>query len=300
MTSLSLTPYTPPPYAEMIAHRRMPEGVSEAGYQAGVKRLLAVEGVRRWDMTYDVDGLRVTGACVEPEWRAGERGPLVIYNRGGSGEYGALSPAQLSIYMVPYAERLRAGVLASNYRGNFGSEGAEEFGGADVNDVLALVALGKQQPWWDGKNIFMLGWSRGGMMTYLAMKHGLVLQAAAVGAGLSDLTSIAAQHADMHALYARRVPGYPEHRAVALEARSAICWPEKLAAPLLLLHGDADPRIDVADARALYAALADLGHEVRYREYPGGDHYLMRERQSVQDEVVAWFSAHRLAENRHS
>ena len=294
MILLSLTPYTPPPYAEMAAKKRMPEGVSEAGYDAGVKRLMAAEGVRLWDMAYSVDGLRVTGALVEPEWRDGERGPLVIYNRGGSGEYGALSPAQLGIYMVPLATRLRAGVFASNYRGNFGGEGHEEFGGADVNDVLALVELGKQQPWWDGKNIFMYGWSRGGMMTYLAMKRGLMLQAAAVGAGLSDLTTIAAQHADMHELYAKRLPGYPESAQGQLAARSAILWPEAITAPLLIMHGDADPRIHVDDARALYEKLSDLGHAVRYIEFPKGDHYLLIERQQVQDAVVAWFEKYRV------
>lgn len=293
MTFLSLAPYTPPTYAEMISPRRMPDGVSEAGYQAGVRRLMAAEGVRLFDMAYSVDGLRVTGAYVEPEWKDGDRGPLVIYNRGGSGEYGALSPAQLAIYMVPFAQRMRAGVLATNYRGNFGGEGAEEFGGADVDDVMALVELGKQQPWWDGKNIFMYGWSRGGMMTYLAMKQGLVLQAAAVGAGLSDLTTIAAQHSDMQELYAKRLPGYPESAAAELAARSAIRWPEAITAPLLMMHGDADPRIDVADARALYEALSDLGHAVRYIEYPKGDHYLLVERQAVQDAVIQWFEAHR-------
>lgn len=293
MHSLTLTPYTPPPYAEMAANKRMPEGISEAGYNAGVKRLLEAKDVTLWDMAYDVDGLRVTGAAVLPNWNEGERGPLVIYNRGGSGEAGALSPAQLSIYMVPCAQRLRAGVLASNYRGNFGGEGAEEFGGADVDDVLALVELGRQQPWWDGKNIFMYGWSRGGMMTYLCMKRGLVLQAAAVGAGLSDLTTIAAQHADMHTLYAKRLPGYPASAEAELAARSAIKWPEKITAPLLVMHGDKDPRIHVDDARALYETLSNLGAEVRYIEYPGGDHYLLIERQQVQDAVLEWFTKHR-------
>lgn len=278
----------------MIAHRRMPDGITEAGYNAGVKRLLAVEGVALFDIAYEVDALRVTGAQVLPEWQPNERGPLLIYNRGGSGEYGALSPAQLAIYMVPFAKALRAGVLASNYRGNFGGEGAEQFGGDDIRDVLALVELGKQQPWWDGKNIFMYGWSRGGMMTYLAMKHGLELQAAVVGAGVSDLTTMAAQQSDMVDLYARRIPNYAQHAEEEIAARSAIKWPEKITAPLLILHGDADPRISVEDARALYSALSDLGAQVRYREFPGGDHYLLTERQAVQDAAIEWFAAHRI------
>jgi len=49
--------------------------------------------------------------------------------------------------MVPYVE---AGyvTVGSQYRGGGGSEGTDAFGGADVEDVLNLVALLKRLPRW--------------------------------------------------------------------------------------------------------------------------------------------------------
>src|SRR4030095_14955865 len=80
-------------------------------------------------------------------------------------------------------------VIGSQYRGNDGGEGREEFGGADVCDVLHLIPLARALGYVDMHNVFMLGWSRGGMMTYLALKHEIPVNAVAVGGGLTDLVS---------------------------------------------------------------------------------------------------------------
>ncbi len=62
-------------------------------------------------------------------------------------------------------------VVASQYRGADGGEGKEEYGGADIADVLNLIPLAKSLGYADMKNVFMFGNSRGGMMTYLALKN---------------------------------------------------------------------------------------------------------------------------------
>ena len=56
--------------------------------------------------------------------------------------------------------------------GEDGGQGREEFGGKDVNDVLNLIKLAQSLPFVEPTKIVMLGFSRGGMMTYLAIKHG--------------------------------------------------------------------------------------------------------------------------------
>ena len=207
--------------------------------------------------------------------------------------FGVLSVPQVLTLMAPMAEELRAGVLASNYRGNDGGEGQEEFGGVDVRDVLQLIEIGKQQPWWDGKNIFMLGWSRGGMMTYLALKAGAEVNAAAVGAGITDLRASIAERPEMEEkVYAPLMPDYVARKEEHLTARSAVCWPEKINVPLLMLHGDADKRVGISHARTLQVKLADLGKEVRLVEFPGGGHGLMSENEKVMREINGWFAAH--------
>ena len=78
-------------------------------------------------------------------------------------------------------------IIASQYRGNDGGEGQEEFGGKDVNDVLNLIPLLSQVPSADTWRIGMYGWSRGGLMTYIALAKTTKIKAAVVGSGVTDL-----------------------------------------------------------------------------------------------------------------
>lgn len=285
-------PYICPPFpdVEITVRGEMNDKI----YQQYVARYEALTDVVVSSIAYDSDGLRVTGLEALPVLEAGEKVPLIIYNRGGSDDFGGLSAAQILNLIVPMVQQVRAGVLASNYRGNMGSEGQEEFGGADVRDVLNLIDAGTQQPWWDGENIFMLGWSRGGMMTYRAIAEGAKLNAAAVGAGITDAFQLVEARPELveHVL-TKRAPDYARDAQAALRARSAICWPEKLGVPLLLLHGDADKKVEVSHARQLHSLLQARGAEVRYVEYPGGGHGLMRDLEAVMQEVASWFNAHR-------
>ena len=289
MTFLSRTLYTPPPYSVM-EHALM-RGTTQSMYETSVTNLHALKGMEVSAITYASDGLKITGIEVVPnDLAAGEKIPLMIYNRGGSGNYGMLSPGQVTVLMAPFVQRMRLGVLASNYRGKGGSEGSEQWGGADV---LNLMALGKQQDWWDGVNIFMLGWSRGGMMTYLALKAGAQVNAAAIGAGVTDVAAGNKIRPEMERVMERFIPNYPAGREELLRERSALFWPEKLNVPLLILHGDADDTVHVSEARHLVEKLQALGKEVKYVEYPEGDHALKKHWKQWVDETVTWFEKYK-------
>ena len=67
-----------------------------------------------------------------------------------------------SLKYLSYLSRNGYVVLASQYRGNDGGQGQEEFGGADVNDVLNLMPLARSLSFADAKNTVILGFSRGG------------------------------------------------------------------------------------------------------------------------------------------
>jgi dipeptidyl aminopeptidase/acylaminoacyl peptidase len=104
------------------------------------------------DIQYLSDGLRVTGMLAVPR-RPGTY-PCIILNRGGNREFGAWTHASFAGFVGPLVD---AGyvVIASQYRGNAGGEGKEEFGGADVDDVLNLIPLswfrsaGRYQSHWN-------------------------------------------------------------------------------------------------------------------------------------------------------
>lgn len=291
----SLVPFAPRAYADLVAAQAFTaEQVSEEAYSRAVDRLQRADDVKVSRLIYESDGLAVTGVAALPAEVTPGGHPILIYNRGGNGNFGILTAGQINFYLSTYARR---GYLAfgSNYRGNDGGEGAEDFGGEDVNDVLTLLDISRRHPGWDGKNAFMLGSSRGGMMTYLAIRRGAALNAAATIAGLTDLWMSAAERPAMEQnVYAVRIPHYRDSPEEARFSRSATRWPEALHVPLLLLHGTNDTRVGSAQGEALAAALASAGQPHKLVLYEGDDHSLSRNRLSSVTEITQWFERHRI------
>ena len=63
----------------------------------------------------------------------------------------------------------------------------DEWGGVEVDDALNLVTALKSLDFVDPERLYMLGLSRGGTMTYLAIKRGIPVKAAAVIGGVIDV-----------------------------------------------------------------------------------------------------------------
>ena len=135
-----------------------------------------LDKVECYKIKYLSDRLKVVGFLLKP-MVGGVKFPVIIYNRGGNLEFGKISDRDLG--NLCYLAAHNYVVLASQYRGNDGGQGREEFGGRDVNDVLNLIPLARSLPFTDPDKIAMLGYSRGGMMTYLAIKRGAEIKAAA-------------------------------------------------------------------------------------------------------------------------
>ena len=79
--------------------------------------------------------------------------------------------------------------VRSRGREGDGGEGREEFGGADVRDVLAVTRIGQALPYVDPRRVFALGYSRGGMMALLAARKGAPHLAIATVGAPTDLRS---------------------------------------------------------------------------------------------------------------
>jgi dipeptidyl aminopeptidase/acylaminoacyl peptidase len=239
-------------------------------------------------ITYLSDGLEVKGYLAMPT--AGENLPCVIFNRGGNREFGAISDEQAAKTLGKIASWGYV-VVASQYRGNAGGEGREEFGGADVNDVLNLIPLLESLPRADATRIGMFGWSRGGMMTYIALTRTNRIAAAIVGAGIVDLFDSVERRPEMEAnVYLELIPDYVDNRETALETRSAIRWPEELSktTPILLLHGSADWRVHPTQALHMAMALYESEHPFRFVFFEGGDHGLTEHQEEVDRLVQDW------------
>lgn len=243
-------------------------------------------------IVYRSDGLRVKGYLAVPKAGAGgdEKLPCVIFNRGGNRDFGALSDARAARILAPLAHRGYIAV-ASQYRGVAGGEGRDEFGGAEIADVLALIPLLESLARADASRIGMYGWSRGGLMTYQALTRTDRIRAAIVGAGVSDSFDTVTRRPEMEAhVLAEVVPEWPESREQALRDRSPILWTDRLhkETPILLLHGGADWRVHPSQALRMASALYEAKHPFRFVFFEGGDHGLSEHRDEVDRLVVGW------------
>lgn len=239
-----------------------------------------------YGITYISDGLKVHGLMAAPKKEG--KYPCVIYNRGGNRDFGALLVMHGAMTLGKIAKEGYV-VIASQYRGNAGSEGQEEFGGKDVNDVLNLIDVLEEIEIADTGSIGMYGWSRGGMMTYIALTQTNKIKTVITGGAKSDMTQIDRSEMESN-VYAELIPNYTANKEAELKKRSAIHLIEKFPkdVPILMLHGNADWR--VKSTNSLNLALEFEKHRIPYRLkiFEGGDHGINEHREEVDSEVINW------------
>ncbi len=240
-------------------------------------------------ISYLSDGLKINGFVIKPK-KEGHY-PCIIYNRGGNRDFGSLKIAHC-VYWLARLARHGYVVIASQYRGAGGSEGMEEFGGKDIDDVVILPQVLAEIPGADTSRIGMYGWSRGGMMTYIALTQMPEVKAAVVGGAVADQFASIADRPQMETgVLAELIPEYSTRKTEALTERSALYWPERFPkhVPLLILHGNADWRVKAEQSLRLALALEPFRIPYRLIIYEGGDHGLTEYKSEVEDEVVQWF-----------
>ena len=240
-------------------------------------------------ITYLSDGLKIKGYLVQPNKKG--KYPGIIYNRGGNKEFGKLT-SKKAIFILARIASWNYVVAASQYRGNDGGEGKEEFGGKDVNDVLNLIPLFGNMQNTDSSKLGIYGWSRGGMMTYLTLTKTNKFKAAVVGGAVSDLRMVMETRKDtFETVYYDNIPNYAQNKADALNKRSAINQVENMAktTPILMLHGTADWR--VVPEIALDLSKAFIKNKVPHRLIllEGGNHGLSEFNDEVDLMVKQWF-----------
>ncbi|MEH8018429.1 prolyl oligopeptidase family serine peptidase [Rheinheimera muenzenbergensis] len=246
---------------------------------------------------YESDGILVEGIMVRPKTAAADaKLPVVIYNRGGNAKGGTLVYGSIQHNLMPLAE-LGYIVIASQYRGAkafptsvSGEIRLDQFGGNDVNDIKNLLPIINGMPEADSERIAMKGFSRGGMMSYLAARDMPQLKALIVEAGVADLEASLAVRQAMENIYTRFIPDYATEKTAQLKARSVLHWLDKLAPqlPILLLHGEKDVRVEVAQSQNLAKALAEKGQPHKLVVYPEADHDLYPNRAEADAETAAW------------
>jgi len=237
-------------------------------------------------IVYKSQNHKVVGFIVEPK-KSSEKLPCVIWNRGGSKEFGMIRPRHLFGRMAHFAS-LGYIIIASQYSGNDGGEGIDQMGGEDIHDVLNLYKILREYKRADHTRIGMYGWSRGGMMTYLALSKVKWIKAAVVGGAPTDAVKAPEFR-----------PGWDKHQKEMHGGsrkentkRSVLYWPEKLhkKSPILIMHGTADWRVNPLDSIQLAEKLYENKIPFRLVMFEGGDHGLTEFDKESDQLMEQWFA----------
>ncbi|MBP7621831.1 MAG: S9 family peptidase [Gemmatimonadales bacterium] len=238
----------------------------------------------------------------------GGRHPLIAMIKGGPhAQQGPVFNAKAQIYAAH-----GFAVLMVNYRGSTGYGQAfadaifKDQNGGEANDVLAGVdaALAKYS-WLDPQRLGIEGVSYGGQLTNWLITRTPRFKAAIPTAGISNLVT---QNylAYYHDYLAVEFGGYPHEQWQSdagakprllmdvLWERSPLRHVANVKTPVLLLHGENDSDVPIAEAEQFYIALKDAGVETVMVRYPREGHGL-RETVHVIDSIersIAWYEAH--------
>ena len=250
------------------------------------------------------DGMEIWGLLLTPpDATPGRRLPLLTYVHGGPGggvTYGIFPQFMTGIGQVdPYPTEAMAGagyaVLFPMPRGGAGYGEAGQrmivnaWGEGDYKDIMAgvdkLVADGVA----DADRLGVMGASYGGFMTNWMVTQTGRFKAASAGASISDLTDLylLSEGGEFIVDYFKR----PWENRQSFAAHSPITFADRVTTPLLIQHGEVDPRVPVAEAWKFYRTLKAMGKTVEIEIYPRGGHVLrepMQQREQMRSNLE-WF-----------
>jgi dipeptidyl aminopeptidase/acylaminoacyl peptidase len=231
----------------------------------------------------------ITVPCVIAQPKKSEKYPCIIYNRGGTREFGKITPEH-GEYWLEIISSWGYVVIASQYRGLKDQEGADEYGGADIADVVNIAEVLNTIPNADTTRIGMFGFSRGGMMTYLALQKMKNIKAAVIGGGLADLVDANKRRPKLSEVFHELIAITSKTFEQGLKDRSAVYWPEKFPpTPLLLMHGTADQLVFFKQSTELADKLSKFKHTVKLVLYENDNHGLDQHRREMFMETRDWF-----------
>jgi dipeptidyl aminopeptidase/acylaminoacyl peptidase len=224
--------------------------------------------------------------------------PLIVNIHGGP--HGQNGPA-FNIKNQVYAARGYA-VLNVNYRGStgYGQKFADAvFGDQDGNeaqDVLyGVSAAVRRNLWIDRERMGIEGVSYGGQLTEWLITQTNEFKAAIPTAGIVNLISY--NYMTYYNQYEEMEFGQFLHQGNLMDVaweRSALKHVAAAHTPTLILHGENDNDVPIAEAEQFFIALKDVGTETIFVRYPREGHGLSEPKHIVDsiDRSIAWYEKH--------
>jgi dipeptidyl aminopeptidase/acylaminoacyl peptidase len=210
-----------------------------------------------------------------------KKNPALVWIHGSGSDQNFLGwhPGSYRMYysLCQYLAQQGYVILTPDYRGSSGYSRDWSTGvymGVGVNDT-ADVAAGadylKTLDYVDPNRIGVFGLSYGGFLTLQAMTVDPTLWRAGIDvAGVVDWATYGAG-------YTTPRLGTPVDHPDIYEISAPILHMDKLARPLLVLHGTNDRNVSFADSLRLFDVLIKLGKRFESQIYPGEIHFFRRD-----------------------
>jgi dipeptidyl aminopeptidase/acylaminoacyl peptidase len=229
---------------------------------------------------------------------ASSKHPMIVNIHGGPhGQNGAAFNFKNQVY----AGKGWA-VLQVNYRGStgYGQKFADAvFGDQDGNegqDVLyAVSAAVRRNLWIDRERMGIEGVSYGGQLSDWLITQTNEFKAAIPTAGISNLISY--NYMTYYNQYEEMEFGQFFHQGRLMDdawERSALKHVSSAHTPTMLVHGENDPDVPIAEAEQYFVALKDVGVDTIFVRYPREGHGVREVKHTVDwiDRSIAWYESH--------
>jgi len=252
------------------------------------------------------DGLAIEGTLWRPAGATGKRGgtrvPTSIYPHGGPTwqAYRSFQPFKLLLAREGFA------FLDVDFRGSTGYGKAfrhanhDEWGHADVFDLIDGARWAQSQPWSDG-TLAIFGGSYGGYMVLCALVEEPAMWRAGVDLYGDSEIAESFRHGDrVGRLDLQRMMGTPDDpaRTDVYRRGSPVYRAEVIEAPLLILHGRKDKRVVPLMTEKMVEALEIEGkiHEVHWYDEEGHGWERRENRRDAFGRILRFLKTHVLDE----
>jgi dipeptidyl aminopeptidase/acylaminoacyl peptidase len=224
--------------------------------------------------------------------------PLIVNIHGGP--HGQQGPA-FNFKNQVYAARGWA-TLMVNYRGSTGYGQAFADGvfgdqnGNEGQDVLYGVSAAiHRYPWIDRDRLGIEGTSYGGQLSTWLITQTNIFKAAIPTAAITNIISY--NYMTYYQQYEAMTWGTYPHQGTLMDTllqRSSIRHVAQAHTPTMLMHGENDNDVPIAESEQFYIALKDVGTEAVMVRYPREGHGI-RESKHVVDQIdrsITWYEKH--------
>ena len=229
---------------------------------------------------------------------ANSKCPMITVIHGGP--HGQQGPA-FNFRNQVYAGLGWATVMV-NYRGStgygqkftdavFGDQNGNE--GQDV--LYGVSAALRRNLWIDRERLGIEGVSYGGQLSAWLVTQTNIFKAAIPTAAIINLVSY--NYMTYYNQYEQMEFGIFPHQGNLMDLlwqRSALRYVAQVHTPVMLMHGENDADVPIAEAEQYYIALKDVGVETVFVRYPREGHGLRETKHMVDsiDRSIAWYEKH--------